>query len=414
MTLLPSKKGIPIRGTGCCCAAGRKVAEVWQSVLNKNVSCTQVPPSLFSTHLSFPVFTIDSWSPGQHVQELYKHNFFTGPFIDTNRTLLLTLTAVHEALESAGISRKDFVGKRVGIALGTTVGCLFNDEEYFIQWRDGLRPETKPVYDFLSTHLSLFIQQALDVHGPVSVVTNACASGTDAIGLAAKWLENDLCDMAIAGGADELSRIAYHGFACLMLMSDTPCRPFDQDRKGLNLGEGAGIVLLEKQMGTKQKQFGWIRGYASASDAYHPTAPHPGGRGLVQSVTLAMQDAGVTSTDIHLINCHGTGTKANDMAETNALAELGFSKIHCPAVSTKGITGHTLGAAGAIETILTLQTLRHGITPGTIGCTAIDKTLSFQVLLENDSVTLNGPIGLNQSLAFGGSNSALILEADKS
>ena len=244
-------------------------------------------------------------------------------------------------------------------------------------------------------------------------MVNACSSGTDALGLALNWLRQGLCDVCIAGGADALSIIPYHGFASLQLLDPMPCRPFDADRGGLNLGEGAAVVVLESAMHgdcSDRHLTGRILGYGAASDAWHPTAPHPEGRGLAAAVKNALDDAGLTADDVSLVNAHGTGTLANDSAECTAIREV-FGKSPPPVVSTKGVTGHTLGAAGALEAILTLLALDRGVVCGTAGCKKQDPALDVPVLTQNDSAALHGPVGISQSLAFGGGNSALVLEA---
>lgn len=330
-----------------------------------------------------------------------------------NRTLQLTLAAINESLEQAGINAEDLRRKRVGVALGTTVGCTFHNEPYYIDWKEGREPDEKPLRTYLSSNLAERIQRILGVRGPRAVITNACSSGTDAIGLARNWLRHGLCDIAIAGGADELSRIACHGFKSLMLVSPENCRPFDKDRRGLNLGEGAGIVLLERDeqlIADKRGCLGWIRGYGIAGDAHHPTAPHPGGRGLQMAVRMALADGDITVGDIAMINAHGTGTPANDRAETRAVFELGFNNGALPVVSTKGVTGHTLGAAGAIEAVFTLLALNRGEVAGTTGCHNCDPDFSVAVLAEGETSPLRGRTGLSQSLAFGGSNGVLVLE----
>ena len=305
-------------------------------------------------------------------------------YLDTlNRTTALAVTAITEALRQAAIRPEDLRQKKVGIALGTTVGCSFLNEEYYRNWKEGRTQDDGPIFDYLSTNLAEQVQRILQVTGPRAVITNACASGTDAIGLALEWLRHGLCDIAIAGGADGLSRVACHGFSSLMLASKNPCRPFDADRDGLNLGEGAGVLIMEREASALARQAaisGWVRGYGSAGDAYHPTAPHPEGRGLQAAIHQAVHDAGITLADIGFINAHGTGTPANDRAELTALAHLGFAdRPDCPVVSTKGATGHTLGAAGGIEAVLTLCTLNAGTTFGSTGCMNRDTTLPLVV-----------------------------------
>jgi 3-oxoacyl-(acyl-carrier-protein) synthase len=328
-----------------------------------------------------------------------------------NRTIGLALRVVAEALARAGLSPAALAGRRVGIALGTTVGCTFHNEEYYRRWRLGENPETSPVTAYLGANLATALQAILGVTGPRAVIANACASGSDAIGLAGTWLRQGRCELAIAGGADELSRVACHGFKSLLLVAEEPCRPFDRDRRGLNLGEGAAVLVLEREEGLRARGgpcYGWLRGYGAAGDAHHPTAPHPEGRGLQQAVAGALAESRLGVADIAMINAHGTGTPANDLAESRAIAALGLAGR--PVVSTKGATGHTLGAAGAIETVLTLLALNTGRLQGTIGCGHPDPELACPILAAGEEVTLAGRVGLKQSLAFGGGNAALVIE----
>ena len=329
-----------------------------------------------------------------------------------NPTTLFCLSAISEALTMAGLNNTDLAKKRVAIVLGTTVRCHFHNNDYYANWKQKKEQSPEPIHCFLNDNLATMIQQILVTSGPTTVITNACASGTDAIGVARNLLVADQCDIAITGGADELSPLAYHGFSSLLLCAESPCAPFDLHRTGLNLGEGAGILILEKEHQVAKRcgeNLGWIRGYGSGNDGYHPTAPHPFARGLIRALSTAFAEAGITCDDINFINGHGTGTKANDQAETLGLAALHLNQI--PLVSTKGVTGHTLGGAGGIEAVLTLQTLKEGYSPGTIGCINIDPELAMQPCSQNQGTCLSGTIGISQSLAFGGGNSGLILEA---
>lgn len=399
---LNNKHHIAVSGMGCCCAAGPDLATIWRNLRRGELPCPGPPP--FACKQPQPVFACTA-------PLLFSSPFLRRPPDTDNRTLLLALQACLEALTSAALTAEDLAGQRLGIALGTTVRCHFHDDDYFLAWQQGKRPETKPLLRFLNENLATALQEILGSRGPTSVVTNACASGTDAIGLAAGWLRHDLCDLVICGGADELSRLAFHGFTALMLTSNAPCTPFATGRRGLNLGEGAGILLLEREPARRRRGAraqGWLRGYGAGADGYHPTAPHPEGRGLQEAIRSAMRWANLHLDDIVLINGHGTGTMANDLAETTALKNLGFTTT--PLLSTKGATGHTLGAAGGIEAVLTLRALQEGATFGTIGCHDPDPALPIQPLCQGEEVSLAGRLGLSHSLAFGGGNAALILE----
>lgn len=405
-----SSPRVAVIGYGTISAAGDNSEQAMVNIARGLAQSTLLEAPFFPSSFAAPCFLINERSLGQfHGLAEIKPDCFSG----IGRTLLLALTAIDEALLRAGMTLNELQYRRVGVALGTTVGCTFNNETYYTDWKEGVEPDSTPLLTYLSSNLAERVQNTLGVQGPRAVITNACASGTDGIGIAKNWLEHGLCDIAIAGGADELSRIACHGFKSLMLVSEESCRPFDKERCGLNLGEGAGIMILEREtdaLANGKEIAGWIRGYSIAGDAYHPTAPHPQGRGLQMAVGKALADGGVSIDGISMINGHGTGTPANDKAETGAIFELGFDVPALPVVSTKGATGHTLGAAGGLEAVFTLLALNKGKLSGTVGCHNSDPDFPFAVLAQDDHAYLKGRIGLSQSLAFGGSNSALVIE----
>ena len=404
------RSSIAVTGCGCLSAAGIDCSESNESIRNGMVKSRLPSGSFFPASFSAPCFLAVDSLPVEY--EVLKSEA-KGGFSHFNRTIQLALASIDEGLAEAGITLDELRSKRVGIALGTTVGCTFHNEAYYIDWKKGVAPDPALLLQYFSSHLAEAIQTILGVQGPRIVITNACASGTDAIGMAKGWLAHDLCDIVVAGGVDELSRIACHGFNSLMLVSEKNCAPFDVNRQGLSLGEAAGILILEREhsaVADKRTIRGWVRGYGIAGDGHHPTAPHPEGRGLQHAVCIALKDAGLGKGDISMINAHGTGTRANDLAETKAIAEVGFDGNKVSVVSTKGITGHTLGAAGGVEAVFTLMALNQGEVFGTVGCIEPDPELSFPVLPQGQRVELSGRIGLSQSLAFGGSNSALVLE----
>jgi 3-oxoacyl-(acyl-carrier-protein) synthase len=403
---------VAVTGLGGIAAGGSDSAELWRNLAAGVVRCGPVPEYLFRTILNFPVFAAPQNCLSDRARALLAETCPNFRAESVSRTILLTVTAAAEALHQAGIGAADLRKLRVGIALGTTVGCTFHNEDYYVAWRDNLAPDLAPVHSYLGGNVAAALHRLLGTRGPSAVVTNACASGTDAIGIGRNWLAAGHCDLAIGGGADELSRVAYNGFASLMLADTVPCRPFSRDRQGLNLGEGAGVLVMERQESAVVrggKVLGRVRGYGSAADAHHPTAPHPEGRGLKTALAQALREVG--AGEIVLVNAHGTGTKANDQAETAALAVALPGAAAAAIVSTKGFTGHTLGAAGGLEAVFTLLALRDGFTPGTVGCGELDPGFAVRPLLHSEGRRLSGRLGLSQSLAFGGGNSVLVLEA---
>lgn len=416
-TTPPNTPSIAISGVGVLSAAGVGWAEHETTMEQWTVYAQTVPKWLFETNLLVPVFVGPQKPLSTAGIHLLKGYAPTMPLTHMSRTLLLQISVLADALNESGLSRQQLHTLRIGIALGVTVACTYNNPIHYWKWRrkgGSLPEEVQPVYNYLDANLCRSVQQILGVSGPTALVVNACASGSDAIGIAMEWLQQDQCDIAIAGGADELSRVALNGFESLQLIDPKPCRPFNQDRQGLTLGEGAACLILEREKILQARDGpiqGWVRGYGAAADAWHPTAPHPQGRGLQASVRQALKMAGIFPQQLGLINAHGTATPTNDLAETTALSSLAPHFENIPLVSTKGMTGHTLGAAGAIEAVLTLLTLRRASVPGSVGCTMVDPALPLVPLAEGEQAPLTSRFGLSNSLAFGGCNAALVLEA---
>ncbi len=386
---------IAITGLGCLCGAGMNLAECLESMFRNERN--PHPPLRFSTDhpVSYPVLELreEFRLPLDDQETVYA------------RTSQLALAAVFEALADAGWDEESLRGKRVGVCIGTTVGCALNCDDFYRAYKDGVDPEMGVIERFLRSNPAAVIARQFKLDGPNQTVVNACSSGTDAIGLGASWLRAGACDIVIAGGADELSRVTYAGFSSLMITDTEACKPFDIKRKGLNLGEGAGMLILESEAvrGAKKTR-GYMLGYGSACDAYHLTAPRPDGAGLKQAMYEAFAAAEVTPEMIAFVNAHGTGTPDNDRVESRVLSEV---LPGVPFVSTKGYTGHTLGAAGGIEAVFTVACLRRGELPANIGFSAADPELSGAPVIENTRI--DGNIAMSESLAFGGNNAVLIL-----
>lgn len=383
---------VEVTGLGCICAAGRGVDRVHEALYNQD--CEPVSPTTITADLKadYPVFEI----PAGEIDEP-----------ELSCTNAFSLTALREALQQSGLSAEQLERARVGVCIGTTVGCTLNNEPFYRQFRRGDLPGIESIQRYRAGNPALLIAERYKLRGPVATVVNACSAGADAIGLAKSWLEEDYCDIAIAGGADELSRITYLGFASLMVMSPVGCRPFCATRTGLNLGEGAGLMVLEQSgraQGRGIKPLATLVGYGTAADAYHPTAPHPEGTGLSRAIAVALQQAGITCTDIDFINSHGTATIDNDRVEGKVIHRLFPADL--PVVSTKACTGHTLGAAGGLEAVFTVQALRDQLLPSTRRFSERDPECLITPTIEQ--VRLEAEYGMSDSLAFGGNNTALL------
>jgi len=384
---------VAIAGIGCICSAGLVLKECMDFLYKGKRN--PAPPVNFSTKLTFPVFEV-------------LEDFFQSSLFEENnilRTCKLALTATLEAISDAGFDRKTLEKRRVGSCIGTNVGCSMHDESFA---NDGNTPFITPVNRFLFSNPTSSIASEFGITGPLQTVVNACSSGSDALGLAASWIRSGICDIVIAGGADEMYQITYTGFKSLLINDTSPCKPFDVNRMGLNLGEGAAVFILvskeiEKEM--KKDPRAYILGYGSASDAFHHTKTRPDGKGLRLAIEEAMETSGTTPSDITFINAHGTGTLDNDLVESRVLYEM-FPEV--PFFSTKGYTGHTLGAAGAIEAAFTIACLEEGRIPASVGFTDPDPKMPPTYPIQQNS-TINGNKALSETLAFGGNNSVLIL-----
>jgi 3-oxoacyl-[acyl-carrier-protein] synthase-1 len=218
-------------------------------------------------------------------------------------------------------------------------------------------------------------------------------------------MEAGLIDAALVGGVDSLCLTTLYGFHSLQLVSHLPCRPFDTARDGISIGEAAAFALLERAPDSLDADAVMLLGIGESSDAYHMSSPHPDGRGAKAAMLQALDTAGLQAADIDYINLHGTGTPSNDNAEARAVAAVLGSEV--PASSTKGATGHTLGAAGALEAVICGLALQHGFMPAGLNTTAVDPSLGVRYLLENR----HGKVGrvMSNSFGFGGSNCSLIL-----
>ena len=388
---------VVITGAGCLCGAGGTLEECMDSMLRGKRN-PEPPRKFAATHaVPYPVFEVpDNAIPG-NIRDS-SHISFTGK---------LALTAAHQAMADAGLDGQALIGKRVGVCVGTTVGSSMNNEVFYGEYHRKETPDMNPIIRFLRSNPADLIAREFGFSGPCQTVVNACSSGTDAIGIGASLIQSGICDVVIAGGTDELCHVTYNGFISLLITDDSPCRPFDRDRKGLNLGEGAAMLILESESFRRQRgkaPRARFLGYASTSDGHHLTAPHPEGDGLRRALLKALRFAERRPRDISFVNAHGTATSDNDRVEGKVLKEL---LPDVPFFSTKGYTGHTLGAAGAIEAAFTVACLEQGLVPGNAGFANPDPQIDISPVA---GVTrIDGHTAVSQSLAFGGSNGVLVL-----
>lgn len=324
-----------------------------------------------------------------------------------SRTSLLGILAAKQAFEGVEI-RKEL---NYGIISSTSVGGMDRSEIYY---KDIFNNKESDI-NLVKTHdlgdSSEVIAKYLGIDGFVSTISTACSSGVNAIMLGARMIEQGLIDCVLVGGVDPLSDFTINGFKSLKIYDEEWCRPMDDSRVGLNLGEAAGFLLLESEKSialSKNNVLAEVVGYANANDAYHQTASSPDGKGATLAITEAIKVAQIKPEQISYINVHGTGTKNNDLSESIALQNIFGDKIP-PFSSTKAFTGHTLAAAGAIESVFSILALQNQVLLPNINFkTALEETKLTPVTQFTENTEIN--YILSNSFGFGGNNSAIIFK----
>jgi 3-oxoacyl-[acyl-carrier-protein] synthase I len=295
--------------------------------------------------------------------------------------------------------------QRVAVILGTsTSGLLQTELAYRRRGPDGSLPADFHYAQTQNTYsLAAFASLALGAQGPSCVVSTACSSSTKVYGNAARLIAAGVIDAAVVGGVDSLCLTTLYGFNSLELLASDMCRPWDAERHGLSLGEAAAFALLERD--TTQSPQGWLLGVGESNDGYHMSSPHPEGAGAVEAMRAALADAQLQPESIDYINLHGTATPNNDAAEDRAVDAV-FGRT-TPCSSTKGSTGHTLGAAGGVEAAISLLAMQHAFVPGGLNLRTRDAGLHVNYRSESYDALLRTT--LSNSFGFGGSNASLVL-----
>lgn len=322
----------------------------------------------------------------------------------------LLIHTAREALSDANINTaiKDVP---VILSLGTTLGGMLSGEIFHkeVIERGLSRARISHVFDYLAHYQAINLFKELELKGDYFILSNACASGTDAIGHAFNAIRQGAYDVAICGGYDVMSEFSFAGFNSLMAITPTLCMPFDKKREGLVLGEGAGILVLEEvghAVGRNARILGEIAGYGASADACHLTSPEPSGKGAAIAINKALKDAGYPHIDY--INAHGTGTKYNDIMETNAIVRVfGDAAREIPVSSIKPMIGHLLGGAGAVEAIVSLLSIIHKTLPPNINYKTPDPECALSIVTE--PLESNVKTVLSNSFGFGGSNASIII-----
>jgi 3-oxoacyl-[acyl-carrier-protein] synthase I len=317
------------------------------------------------------------------------------------------------ALEADGFSdavaaaRERYGADRIGVFVGTsTAGILQTEMAYHRRDERGRLPAD---FDYARTHniysLADFVRTRLGLAGPAHAVSSACATTAKVFANAARMIAAGVCDAAVVGGADSLCGTTLYGFHSLEVMSEEPCRPFDAERRGISIGEGAGFALLERPSAPGDEEQVLLLGVGESSDAYHMSSPHPEGVGARLAMERALAAAALAPRAIDYINLHGTATLVGDAAEDRAVTEL-FGRA-TPCSSTKGYIGHTLGASGVIEALFSALSIRHGVLYGSAHTRRVDPNFTSRYLLETTPARVDRVI--SNSFGFGGANCSLVL-----
>ena len=383
---------IAVTGLGIICSIGRNQDEVWDSILAARAGIaplTRFPDDTFPTDIAAEA-QLEVSLPAREARRM-------------SRTDLLAVVAAQEAIAQAG----DVPLERAIVSTGTSTGGLLEGEGYYLRrlTRGRQRTGVSSVLQQPTSGPSDAVARVLGLGGGAVSNATACASAGAAIGMAADYLRSGHADVAIAGGSDALCRLTYSGFNVLQAVDPEPCSPFGATRKGITLGEGAGYLVLERWDDAVKRGatiLAELAGYGASCDAHHPTAPAEDGRGAEAAMRGAMAEAKLTSVDY--VNAHGTGTLLNDSAETKAIiSALG---MNVPVSSSKSYFGHTLGASGAVEAVVTVLALQHQIAPPTLRLneSAPDCPLDY---IPHTPRALAMTSVLSNTFGFGGSNVSL-------
>jgi len=407
-------KRVVITGMGAVTSLGLGADKLWQSIRNGRSGISRIERIDVSDFPTQVAAEIKEFDPSQFIEKKEAKRM--------DRFSQYAAVATQMALEDSGIGIASIDALRTGIIIGSGIGGLETLEHQhqvlLEKGADRVSPFMIPM--MLPNMAAGMIAIKYGIKGFVECVVTACASSSNAVGDAYKIIQRGAADVMLAGGTEApISRLAMAGFCASKTMTTNldaaaACKPFDAERDGFVMGEGAGVLILEElnhALGRGADIIAEVVGYGCTNDAYHITAPSPGGEGAVQCMQLALADAGLNAGDIQYINAHGTSTGLNDKTETAAIKAVFGSHAYQLAVSsTKSMTGHLLGAAGAVEAIITAYSLREGFLPPTINYKHSDPECDLNYV-PNQGKSAQITHSLTNSFGFGGCNAALVLKA---
>ena len=397
------KRRVVVTGLGAVTSIGTTVSEFWENLLAG--VCGIRPLSLFDTS-AYRTRT------AAEVTEIPDGFLSAAGKRRMSRADRMGLAAAQEALAQSGLDLAREDPTRVGIILGGGTSGLLDSEEVYEKWLNGRRARPSRVLNHLPDAITDRIAQRFGFEGIKSTITTACSSAANAMGYAYDAIVGNLADAVVTGGSDVLARLTYGGFNSLRSVDPDPCRPFDRERRGLSIGEAAGILVFEEEERARRRRapiLAEFLGYGVTSDAFHMTAPDPSGAAGARTIRAALDSAGVAPVDVDYVNAHGTATPQNDSAETAALkAALGERAPEIPVSSIKSMIGHCLCASGAIEAIATVLTVREGRIPPTIHYENPDPACDLDYV-PNEARERPVSIAISNSFAFGGNSSVVVI-----
>jgi 3-oxoacyl-[acyl-carrier-protein] synthase II len=394
---------VVVTGLGAVTSIGTNVSDFWQNLLEG--VCGIRPLSLFDA-------SAYRTQTAAEVRDIPDDFLTAADKRRMSRADRMGLAAAREALAQAGLDPSAEDPTRIGVILGGGTSGLLDSEEVYEKWLHGRRARPSRVLNHLPDAITDRVAQRFGLEGIKSTITTACSSAANAMGYAFDAIAGNLADAVVTGGSDVLARLTYGGFNSLRSVDPDPCRPFDRERRGLSIGEAAGILVFEEEEYARRRGatvLGEFLGYGVTSDAFHMTAPDPSGVAGGRTIRAALENAGVNPADVDYVNAHGTATPQNDSAETAALkSALGDRAREIPVSSIKSMIGHCLCASGAIEAIATVLTVREGRIPPTIHYEHPDPACDLDYV-PNEARERPVRVALSNSFAFGGNSSVVVL-----
>ena len=409
-----SKRRVVVTGLGTINPLGNNVEDTWENLVN-GVSGIDSITSFDTSNLPVTFagevknFDANEYMGKQHARKL-------------DRSGHLSIYATEEALKDARLDNQERLGPNVGIVFGTGIGGIGATEDAVRTFdeRGPSRVNPLAITQLMPNSSTGQVAIKFGIEGPSVTITTACAASANAVGEAKNMIQNGIVDIVVTGGTESgttpMTIAAFAQIRALSTQNDNPkeaCKPFDKNRDGFVMGEGSTVLILESEESAKSRDaeiYAYIDGYGSTTDAYHITAPAEGGAGAVKAMEKAIEDAGITPSDIDYINAHGTSTPANDKNETEAIKTvLGEEASEVVISSTKSMTGHLLGGGGAFESMASILSIKHSKVPPTINLNDPDEECDLNYT-PNNAVDLSIKTAMSNSFGFGGHNAVLVFK----